>query len=70
MHELELYRQVGIVKVKNTKMAADTIVTLMEGLEFHAHFLSGGQPFEKYAGYAKQLAISMLKDETFSSDLG
>jgi AcrR family transcriptional regulator len=70
VHELELYRQVGIVKVKNTKMAADTIVTLMEGLEFHAHFLSEGQTFEKYADYTKHLVISMLKDERFSSNYG
>ena len=33
--ELELYRKAGIVKANDTKMAADTIVTLMEGLEFH-----------------------------------
>jgi AcrR family transcriptional regulator len=70
VRELEFYCQKGIVTVNNTQMAADTIVTLMEGLEFHAHFLSGGQPFEKYAGYTKQLAISMLKDETFSSHFG
>lgn len=70
VHELELYCQKGIVKVNNTKMAADTIVTLMEGLEFHAHFLSGGQPFEKYSDYTKHLVISMLKDETFSSNYG
>jgi len=70
VHELEFYCQKGIVKVNNTKMAADTIVTLMEGLEFHAHFLSGGQPFENYADYTKRLVISMLKDETFSSNYG
>ena len=68
VHELELYREKGIVKAKNAKMAADTIVTLMEGLEFHAHFLSGGQTFEKYADYTKHLVVSMLKDETFSSN--
>jgi AcrR family transcriptional regulator len=68
--ELELYRQEGIVKANDSKMAADTIVTLMEGLEFHAHFLSEGQPFEKFSNYAKHLVISMLKDETFSSNYG
>ena len=70
VHELELYCQKGIVKANNIKMAADTIVTLIEGLEFHSHFLSGGQPFEKYADYTKHLVISMLKDETFSSSYG
>jgi AcrR family transcriptional regulator len=70
VHELEFYRQEGIVKVNNAKMAADTMVTLMEGLEFHAHFLSEGQTFEKYANYTKDLVISMLKDEPFSSNYG
>jgi AcrR family transcriptional regulator len=70
VRELELYHQEGIVKANDAKMAADTIVTLMEGLEFHAHFLSEGQTFEKFANYAKHLVISMLKDETFSSNYG
>ena len=38
--EFEAYRQKDIVKIRNTRMAADLIVTLMEGLEFHARFLS------------------------------
>jgi hypothetical protein len=50
------------------KKAADIIVTLMEGLEFHAHFLSERQPFENFANYAKHLVLSLLKDETFSSN--
>jgi AcrR family transcriptional regulator len=70
VRELELYRQEGIVKANDIKMAADTIVTLMEGLEFQAHFLSEGQPFEKFANYAKHLVVSMLKNETFSSNYG
>lgn len=65
--ELEFYQQAGIVKTNDAKTAAGIIVTLMEGLEFHAQFLSEGQPFEKFANYAKQLVLSMLKDETFSS---
>jgi AcrR family transcriptional regulator len=68
--ELAFYGQAGIVNVTNTKMAADTVVTLMEGLEFHAHFLSGGQPFEKHAGFTKQLVLSMLKGEAFAPDDG
>ena len=68
--ELELYRKEGIVKASDTKMAADTIVTLMEGLEFHSHFLSKEQPFENFANYAKNIVISMLKDETLSDNIG
>lgn len=60
--ELEVYQNAGIVKAKNLKKAADTIVTLMEGLEFHAHFLSEDEPFEEFANYSKQLVIAMLKD--------
>ena len=67
-HELDFYTHSGIVRVTDTRMAADTVVTLMEGLEFHAHFLSDGQPFARYAGYAKQLALSILKGEAFSPD--
>jgi AcrR family transcriptional regulator len=68
MSELELYQQEGIIKANDLKKAADIIVTLMEGLEFHAHFLSKRQPFEKFANYAKHVVLSMLKDETFSSN--
>ena len=68
IRELDVYQKEGIVKVENLKQAADIIVTVMEGLEFHAHFLSGGQPFENFAIYAKQLVTSMLRNETVSSN--
>ena len=64
--ELAFYQQAGIIKTNNAKSAAGVIVTLMEGLEFHAQFLSEGQPFENFANYAKQLVLSMLKGEAFS----
>jgi AcrR family transcriptional regulator len=66
--ELEIYQKAGIVKANDMKKAADIMVTLMEGLEFHAQFLSERQPFEKFANYAKHLVLSLLKDETFSSN--
>lgn len=65
VRELELYQKAGIVKANDLKKAADIMVTLMEGLEFHAQFLSEGQPFKKFSDYAKHLVLSMLKDETF-----
>ncbi|UCE55897.1 MAG: TetR family transcriptional regulator [Desulfobacterales bacterium] len=68
IRELDVYQKEGIVKVKDLKKAADIIITLMEGLEFHAHFLSERQPFEKFANYAKNVVLSMLRDETFSSN--
>jgi AcrR family transcriptional regulator len=61
--ELEVYQKAGIVKVKNLKIAADTIVTLMEGLEYHAHFLSDNEPFEEFANYSRQMIVSMLKNQ-------
>jgi AcrR family transcriptional regulator len=66
--ELSFYQQAGIVKTNDAKSAAGIIVTLMEGLEFHAQFLSEGQPFETFANYAKQLVFSLLKGEIFSFD--
>lgn len=60
VEEFEGYRQKGIVKMSNTRVAADLIVTLMEGLEFHAQFLSDDHPFEHFASHAKELAINML----------
>jgi len=59
--ELEVYRKAGIVKAKNLRKAADTIVTLMEGLEYHAHFLSENEPFEDFANYSRQMVVAMLK---------
>ena len=60
VNEFETYRQRGIIKVNDSRMAADLIVTLMEGLEFHAQFLSDGHPFGRFADQAKALAINML----------
>lgn len=58
--ELEHFKDAGIVRVDDMRVAADMIVTLIEGLEFHAHFLSGDSPFEEFANAAKQIAFTML----------
>jgi len=68
VRELEVYRHGGIIKTNDLEKAADIMVTLMEGLEFHAHFLSADQPFEKFANYAKHVVQTMLKDKTFSAN--
>ncbi|RTZ98158.1 MAG: hypothetical protein DSY90_05095 [Deltaproteobacteria bacterium] len=62
--EFETYRQQGIIKVSDSHMAADLIVTLMEGLEFHAQFLSDDHPFERFASQARAMAINMLTEKT------
>ncbi len=64
VHELEIYQEAGITKAKDVKMAADFIVTLMEGLEFHTQFLSDGQPFETFAKASKEIAVKLLKQPT------
>ena len=63
--ELARYREAGIIKTNSLKRAADLIVTLMEGLEFQAHFLSEGKHFEEFAGDAKKVILNMLKDNGF-----
>ena len=60
IRELEIYKNEGIVKVEDVRKAADMIVTLMEGLEFHAHFLSEGQSFEDFSNQARILALNAL----------
>ncbi len=58
--ELGRFSAAGIIRVDDARNAADMIVTLIEGLEFHAHFLSEGRPFQEFADTAKRLAVSML----------
>jgi AcrR family transcriptional regulator len=67
--ELELFRENGILKIDDVKKAADIIVTLMEGLEFHSHFLSEEKTFEEFANYAKNLVLALLKHDGFKLDL-
>lgn len=62
--ELEHFKDAGIVQVDDMRLAADMIVTLIEGLEFHAHFLSDGRPFQEFAAAAKKLAISILTEKS------
>jgi AcrR family transcriptional regulator len=59
--ELRFYKKAGIINTVDPIKAADIIVTMIEGLEFHAGFLKTGQSFETFAVYSKQLAFSMLK---------
>ena len=69
VRELEQFIKCGIIKTKDAQTAADIIVTLMEGLEFHAHFLSEGQPFQNFARIAKKIALDMLKGEIVQTSL-
>ena len=60
IQELEAYRDAGIIHAPDMETAADIIVTLMEGLEFHANFLSDGQSFEQFADKSKKIAVDLL----------
>jgi AcrR family transcriptional regulator len=62
--ELEIYRDAGIIHTPDLETAADMIVTLMEGLEFHANFLSDGRPFEQFADTSKKIAVDLLMRPT------
>ena len=55
----------GVIKVSDEHKAADYVLTLMEGLEFHSHFLNEDKPFEDFADTAKAATIEILKSGTF-----
>jgi AcrR family transcriptional regulator len=63
LQELTVFREEGLVQAADLKQAADIIVTLMEGLEFHAGFLADGQHFDRFAAAARQVVVAMLKGE-------
>ncbi len=58
--ELEGFRRAGVIAVDNLEAAADLIMTLMEGMEFHAQFLAEDKPFERFARSAKSLVHARL----------
>ena len=60
--QLVSFNSKGIIQVKDEEKAAEYIVTLMEGLEFHAQFLGNRQPFDKFAETAKKSVIALLKN--------
>lgn len=62
--ELIFFNKEGIIQVTDERKAADFVVTLMEGLEFHAHFLGQDQPFEVFAETAKTTVLATLKNGT------
>lgn len=64
LKEFIIFNGEGIIQVTDELKAADYVVTLMEGLEFHAHFLRKDRPFEAFADTAKHSAITILKNGT------
>ncbi len=60
-NEFVVFNKDGVIQVEDEVKAADFVVTLMEGMEFHAHFLRQEQPFAQFAETAKKAAIAALK---------
>lgn len=57
------FNEEGIINVADPLKAADFVITLMEGLEFHTHFLANGKIFDEFAASAKKVAINTLKNK-------
>ena len=52
-------------KIVAAVKAADYMVTLMEGLEFHSQFLANGKHFDDFAQSARKVLVSALKNGEF-----
>lgn len=63
--KLDYFNTRGVVRVNDTDRAAEYIVTLMEGLEFHNHFMADGKPFEDFSQVAQKSLIRSLKTGVF-----
>lgn len=63
--QLDDFNTKGIINVRDSKNAANMIITLMEGMEFHHHFLSNGTQFEHFAQTARQTIVLALKNGQF-----
>ena len=63
--KLVYFNEKGIIKVQDSVKAADYIVTLMEGLEFHSQFLANGKHFDDFAQSAQKVLVSALKNGEF-----
>jgi AcrR family transcriptional regulator len=61
--QLIYFNDKQIIDVADERQAADLIVTLMEGLEFHYHFLSDDQSFDTFSEITKQNIFTILKAE-------
>ena len=61
--EFLFYNKKGVINITDELKAADLVVTLMEGLEFHAQFLSEEDTFETFAHTAKTTAIAILQKQ-------
>lgn len=62
--QLTIFSENRIIMVVNPRKAADYIVTLMEGLEFHSQFLSEDQPFDDFANSVKESVRLLLASGT------
>ena len=59
--QIAYFAEKGIINVRDAEKAADIIITLMEGLEFHSQFLADEKPFQAFAQVARASALHWLK---------
>jgi hypothetical protein len=63
-----------VIDITDFKKAADILMVLVEGIDFHDKFVSDDESFHKFAGYVRNMAFKILnvdkklitKDRTFS----
>jgi AcrR family transcriptional regulator len=60
--QLVYFNSKDIININDEKQAADLIVTLMEGMEFHSHFLSDNHSFDTFSQVAKKNILHMLQN--------
>jgi AcrR family transcriptional regulator len=58
--ELANFRKNGIVIVTDLELAAEYMVTLIEGMAFHQAFFQENRPFEVFGEFTKSAAKDML----------
>jgi len=59
--QLVYFNSKKIINITDERKAADLIVTLMEGLEFHSHFLTENETFGSFSQIAKKNILNVLK---------
>jgi len=73
IENLKKFNEAGFINITDFKKAADILIVLVEGIDFHDKFVSDDEPFQKFAKYARNMAFKLLnvdkklltKDKTF-----
>ncbi|MCF8068693.1 MAG: TetR family transcriptional regulator [Desulfobacterales bacterium] len=60
IENLKKFNEAGIINITDYKKAADILIVLVEGIDFHDKFVSDDEPFQKFAKYARNMAFKLL----------